>query len=48
MRIDPARSELKWPRLDAAIRQLGDRLRGHYVVISEARIRSRPLIATGR
>lgn len=43
LRIDPARTTLKWQRLRAAIDQFGDRLLGHYVVITETRSRSRPL-----
>lgn len=32
-----------WQRLHAAIQEWGERLLGHYVVIGENRIRSRPL-----
>jgi len=43
LRIDPEKSQLKWIRLEAAIARLGEGLFGRYVVIEEARFRSRPL-----
>jgi predicted nuclease of predicted toxin-antitoxin system len=43
LRIDPSRTALKWPRLHAVISQLGDRLLGRYVVVTETRLRSRSL-----
>jgi predicted nuclease of predicted toxin-antitoxin system len=43
MRIDPVRSLLKWARLKTAVEQFGERLLGRYLVIEEARFRSRPL-----
>lgn len=43
LRIDPANRHLKWTRLDAAIQNFGEALLGRYVVIDEARFRSRPL-----
>ena len=45
MRINPARHFSKWTRLKAAIKQFGERLIGRYLVIEEARSRSRPLRA---
>jgi predicted nuclease of predicted toxin-antitoxin system len=43
MRIDPAMRALKGRRLDAAISRFGDHLFGRYMIIEEARFRSRPL-----
>lgn len=43
LRIDPAKHELKKNRLSAAIDRFGDNLRGRYVVVEAARIRTRPL-----
>ena len=44
LRLRLEQHPLKWVRLEAAIEQFGDRLFGHYVVIEEARFRSRPLL----
>jgi predicted nuclease of predicted toxin-antitoxin system len=44
LRIDPEKSHLKWMRLESAITKFGDRLFGRFVVIEEARFRSRPLL----
>jgi predicted nuclease of predicted toxin-antitoxin system len=44
LRIDPEKSQLKWTRLEAAIAKFGEGLFGRYVVIEEARFRSRPLL----
>ena len=44
LRIDPEKSQLKWVRLEAAIAGFGEGLFGRYVVIEEARFRSRPLL----
>jgi len=44
LRIDPERSHLKWTRFEAAIARFGEGLFGRYVVIEEARFRSRPLL----
>jgi predicted nuclease of predicted toxin-antitoxin system len=43
LRIDPAMHALKGRRLDAAIDKFGDNLFGRYMIIEEARFRSRPL-----
>ncbi|HWZ68860.1 MAG TPA: DUF5615 family PIN-like protein [Stellaceae bacterium] len=45
LRLSPEKHLLKWNRLDAAICQFGARLFGRYVVIEEARFRSRPLLS---
>ena len=44
LRIDPEKSQLKWTRLESAIARFGEGLFGRYVVIEEARFRSRPLL----
>ena len=44
LRIDTARAFLKWPRLETIISQIGEGLFGRYVVVTETRCRSRPLI----
>jgi len=44
LRIDPEKSQLKWARLAAAIAKFAEGLFGRYVVIEEARFRSRPLL----
>jgi predicted nuclease of predicted toxin-antitoxin system len=44
LRIDPEKSQLKWARLESAIARFGEGLFGRYVVIEEARFRSRPLL----
>ena len=44
LRIDPEKPHLKWTRLEAAIARFGEGLFGRYVVIEEARFRSRPLL----
>lgn len=44
LRIDPEKSQLKWARLESAIATFGEGLFGRYVVIEEARFRSRPLL----
>ena len=46
MRIPPERYLVKWTRLDAAVQRFGQRLFGRYVVIEEARLRSRPLLGS--
>jgi hypothetical protein len=43
LRIDPAMQTLKRERLDAAIERFGDHLFGRYMIVEEARFRSRPL-----
>jgi predicted nuclease of predicted toxin-antitoxin system len=43
LRIDPAMHALKSRRLDAAIVRFGDNLFGRYMIVEEARFRSRPL-----
>lgn len=43
LRIDPSKPSLKAARLSEAIRRYGESLFGRYVVIEEARLRSRPL-----
>jgi predicted nuclease of predicted toxin-antitoxin system len=43
LRLDAASRMLKWIRLKAAIEQFGERLFGRYLVIEEARFRSRAL-----
>jgi predicted nuclease of predicted toxin-antitoxin system len=47
LRIAPSQRSHKGPRLLAAIERFGDALFGHYVVIEEARFRSRPLRSIG-
>ena len=42
LRLRPEQYPLKWVRLEAAIEQFGDRLFGRYLVVEEARFRSRP------
>ena len=44
LRIDTRRSSMTWSRLEAAIAQIGEGLFGRYVVVTENRIRARPLI----
>lgn len=44
LRIDPEKSHLKWTRLESAIAKFGDELLGRFIVIEEARFRSRPLL----
>jgi predicted nuclease of predicted toxin-antitoxin system len=46
LRIDPTRVALKGKRLEALISQLGERLFGRYVVVTETRARSRALPPT--
>ncbi len=48
LRISPERHLLKWTRLETAIERFGERLYGRYLVIEEARYRSRPLFASTR
>jgi predicted nuclease of predicted toxin-antitoxin system len=43
LRIDPARRSIKGRRLLAAIERFGETLFGRYMVIEDARFRSRPL-----
>jgi len=43
LRLDAEKSVIKWGRLEAAIEKFGERLFGRYVVIEEARFRSRAL-----
>ena len=43
LRIDPTMAQLKSERLDAAIARFGDHLFGRYMIIEEARFRSRLL-----
>ena len=45
LRVDPAMHALKAERLGAAIERFGDNLFGRYMIIEEARFRSRPLRA---
>jgi hypothetical protein len=44
LRLRSEQYPLKWVRLKAAVQQFGDRPFGRYVVIEEARFRSRPLL----
>ncbi len=44
LRVDPEKSQLKWIRLESAIARFGEGLVGRYVVVEEARFRSRPLL----
>ena len=44
LRLDPEKHLLKWNRLDVAIARFGEKLFGRYLVIEEARFRSRPLL----
>ena len=48
LRVSPERHFLKWNRLDTAVRQFGERLFGRYLVIEDARFRSRPLLRSIR
>jgi hypothetical protein len=48
LRVDPEKHLLKWVRLESAVEQFGDRLFGRYLVIEEARFRSRPLLKSIR
>jgi predicted nuclease of predicted toxin-antitoxin system len=43
LRIDPAMQTLKRERLDAVIERFGNHLFGRYMIVEEARFRSRPL-----
>jgi predicted nuclease of predicted toxin-antitoxin system len=43
LRVDPAMHALKRERLEAAIARFGDNLFGRYMIVEEARFRSRPL-----
>jgi predicted nuclease of predicted toxin-antitoxin system len=43
LRIASVRTNLKWSRLEAVIHQIGEGLFGRYAVVTETRIRSRPL-----
>jgi len=43
LRVGPERRLLKRARLEAAVEQFGESLFGRYLVIEEARFRSRPL-----
>lgn len=44
LRIEPKKSHLKWTRLESAIAKFGEGLFGRFVVIEEARFRSRRLL----
>jgi predicted nuclease of predicted toxin-antitoxin system len=44
LRIDQEKHLLKWNRLESAIAKFGVTLFGRYLVIEEARFRSRPLL----
>jgi len=44
LRINTVMTDLKWRRLETVISQIGDGLLGRYVVVTETRTRSRPLI----
>jgi predicted nuclease of predicted toxin-antitoxin system len=44
LRIAPEKHHLKWSRLEAAIAHFSERLFGRYLVVEEARFRSRPLL----
>jgi predicted nuclease of predicted toxin-antitoxin system len=44
LRLDPEKHLVKWNRLKAAIARFGASLFGRYLVIEEARFRSRPLL----
>lgn len=46
LRVDPERHLFKWTRLESAVQRFGQRLFGRYLVIEEARFRSRPLRST--
>ena len=48
LRVAPERYLFKWARLDGAVQRFGQRLFGRYVVIEEARFRSRPLPGSTR
>ena len=48
LRVAQERYPFKWARLDAAVQRFGQRLFGRYVVIEEARFRSRPLLGSIR
>ena len=43
LRVDPTMQALKGERLENAIERCGDHLFGRYVIVEEARFRSRPL-----
>ena len=47
-RVAPERYLFKWARLDGAVQRFGQRLFGRYLVIEEARFRSRPLLGSTR
>lgn len=48
LRLDPETRLRKWTRLESAIERFGQRLFGRYLVIEEARFRSRPLLKSVR
>jgi len=48
LRLRPDQYLRKWARLEAAIRQFGDKLFGRYLVIEDTRFRSRPLLRSVR
>lgn len=48
LRISPEKRILKWIRLEVAVEEFGKRLFGRYLVIEEARFRSRPLLKSIR
>jgi hypothetical protein len=48
LRVDPERHLLKWVRLESAVQRFGQRFFGRYIVIEEARFRSRPLPGSTR
>ena len=48
LRLRQQEPHFKWKRLEAAIRQFSDSLFGRYVVIDDARMRSRPLLKSIR
>jgi predicted nuclease of predicted toxin-antitoxin system len=45
LRIRPERSALKWARLETAIASFHENLFGRYIVVSETRLRARPLLS---
>ena len=48
LRVAPEQHFFKWNRLEAAVQRFGQKLFGRYVVIDEARFRSRPLLRAPR
>jgi hypothetical protein len=44
LRVATEANEVKWTRLNVTIARLGDTLIGHYTVVEDFRIRSRPLL----